>query len=235
MVISSFPDPYGEDSRSWLMKFGDPLFSKINLPDRRQPYTRSAYKLLRNHPLLLMSQCDQEKLMSHPLCTELRKAKFRRFSRWLLILIFLSYIMFMALYTVVVLQTIHPEYYYEYYNSSGNTSGQIINWDYGFSSDLCRQVGIYLVQSGNTKALKTTTQQGYIQMLNILLVVFLIKNALFILASFPRFIRKMAYYTEGLALILVYLYIKDDNSWQKPLNFRCPIQWELVSTLSLMD
>ncbi len=235
MIISSFPDDYIDHSGSGLWKWVKPALQKLNLSDRPQPYTPVAYKLLRNHPLLLMSQCDQEKLMSHPLCRELRVAKFRRFSRWLLALIFLSYIMFMALYTVVVLQTIHPEYYYELYNSSGNTSGQLINWDYGFSSDLCRQVGIYLVQSGNTKALKTTTQQGYILTLHVLLIVFLIKNALFILASFPRFIRKMAYYTEGLALILVYLYIKDDSSWQTSLNFRCPIQWELVSTLSLMD
>ncbi|CAF1095351.1 unnamed protein product [Adineta steineri] len=145
----------------------------------------------------------------------------------------INYIMFMTLYTVVVLQAIHPQYYYNLYNSFENTSNQSINWDYGFNSDLCRQVGIYLIQSGNTQARKTTTQKRYIQTLYVLLTIFLIKNALLILASFPRFIRKTAYYIEGLALILVYLYIRDDSSWQTLLSFRCPIQWELVSTLLL--
>lgn len=235
LVILSILADRSDDQASRLWKWAKPILEKLNSPDRPQPYTPIAYKLLRNHPLLLMSQCNQVKLMAHPFCIKLRKTKYRRFSVWLLILFFLSYIMFMTLYTVVTLQAIHPEYYYQVYNSSGNTSGQIINWDYGFSGDLCRQVGIYLVQSGNTDALKTTTQQGYILALNVLLVVFLIKNVLFILASFPRFIRKMAYYIEGLALILAYVYIRDDSSWQKSLNFRCPIQWELVSTLLLMD
>jgi hypothetical protein len=165
VVIYSFPDQYVDDSALW--KWFKPALLKLNLPGRRQPYTPVAYKLLRNHPLLLMSQCNQIKLMSHPLCHALRKAKFARFSQWLLTLIFLSYIMFMTLYTVVVLQTIHPQYYYDLYNSSGNTSGQLNNLDYGFSGDLCQKVGTYLVKSGNTDALKTKTQQGYIQTLNV--------------------------------------------------------------------
>lgn len=230
-----FLGDYTDDMASGLWKWAIPVLRKLKPSDHRQPYTPVAYKLLRNHPILLMSQCNQEKLMSHPFCIELRKAKFRRFSRWLLVFVFISYIMFMALYTVVVLETIHPLYFYQLYNSSRNTSDQFINWDYGFNSDLCRQVGTYLVQSEITDAVKTTTQKGYIQTLYVLLTVFLIKNSLFILVSFPRFIRKMAYYLEGLALILVYLYIKDDNSWQKSLNFRCPIQWELVGFRSLMN
>ncbi|CAF3420883.1 unnamed protein product, partial [Rotaria sp. Silwood2] len=94
----------------------------------------------------------------------------------------------MAFFTTVVLETKHPQYYYSLYNSSGNTSGQLINWDYGFSSDLCQQVGTFLVQSNNTDARKTTKQQWFIGTLNALLIAFLIKNSLFILASFPRFL-----------------------------------------------
>ncbi|CAF1492509.1 unnamed protein product [Adineta steineri] len=214
---------------SKLSKWYKSILTKVSIPDRRHPYTPSAYTLLRNHPLMLMSQCSQEKLITHPLCLALRKAKFRRFSRWILLLSFLSYIMFMALYTIVVLQTIHPQHYYDLYNSSGNASGQNIEWDYGFNSDVCRRVGIYLIESGNTDARKTTNQERYLLMLDVLLIIFVIKNGIFILASFPRFIRKIAYYTEALALVLVYVCIRDDNSWQSSLNFRCPIQWELGS------
>ncbi|CAF1494512.1 unnamed protein product [Adineta steineri] len=214
---------------SKLSKWYKSILTKVSIPDRRHPYTPSAYTLLRNHPLMLMSQCSQEKLITHPLCLALRKAKFRRFSRWILLLSFLSYIMFMALYTIVVLQTIHPQHYYDLYNSSGNASGQNIEWDYGFNSDVCRQVGIYLIESGNTDARKTTNQERSLLMLDVLLIIFVIKNGIFILASFPRFIRKIAYYTEALALVLVYVCIRDDNSWQSSLNFRCPIQWELGS------
>ncbi|CAF1286521.1 unnamed protein product [Adineta steineri] len=214
---------------SKLSKWYKSILTKVNVPDRRHPYTPFAYTLLRNHPLMLMSQCSQEKLITHPLCLALRKAKFRRFSRWILLLSFLSYIMFMALYTIVVLQTIHPQHYYDLYNSSGNASGQNIEWDYGFNSDVCRRVGIYLIESGNTDARKTANQERYLLMLDVLLIIFVIKNGIFILASFPRFIRKIAYYTEALALVLVYVCIRDDNSWQKSLNFRCPIQWELGS------
>ncbi|CAF3701144.1 unnamed protein product [Adineta steineri] len=222
---------YNDKSESRLSKWFTHILSKLNLPGRRYPYTPVTYKLLRNHPLLLMSQCNQEKLICHQLCLTLLGAKFHRFTTWVLLLFFLSYIMFMTLYTVVVLQAIHPQYYYNLYNSFENTSNQSINWDYGFNSDLCRQVGIYLIQSGNTQARKTTTQKRYIQTLYVLLTIFLIKNALLILASFPRFIRKTAYYIEGLALILVYLYIRDDSSWQTLLSFRCPIQWELYETV----
>ncbi|CAF0926128.1 unnamed protein product [Adineta steineri] len=223
--FDDYADKSGSKSGRWI----NSMLNKVNLPGHPHPYSPIAYKILRNHPLMLMSQCNQEKLMSHPLCVALRKAKFRRFSVWVLTLFFLSYIMFMALYTVVVLQIIHPQYYYDLYNSSGNTSGQNIEWDYGFNSDVCRRVGIYLIESGNTDARKTTNQQRYILTLDVLLILFAIKNVLFILVSFPRFIRKMAYYTEGLALILVYVCIKDGDSWQKSLNFRCPIQWELGS------
>ena len=75
VIIYSFPDEYDDDSGVW--KLFKPLLSGLNLPDRPKPYTPFAYKLLRNHPVLLMSQCNQEKLMSHPLCKALRKAKFR--------------------------------------------------------------------------------------------------------------------------------------------------------------
>ncbi|UJR19978.1 hypothetical protein I4U23_023112 [Adineta vaga] len=223
--LDDHAEQLGSKWRTWFRS----MLSKLDLPERRHPYTPIAYILLRNHPLLLMSQCNQEKLMSHPLCVALRKAKFRRFSRWILALFFLSYIMFMTLYTVVVLQTIHPQYYYDLYNSSGNTSGQIIEWDYGFSENLCQRVGTYLLESGNTDARKTTNQQRYIFTLDVLLIVFVIKNALFILASFPRFVRKIAYYTEGCVLLLVFLCIRDEQAWQHSLNFRCPIQWELGS------
>lgn len=39
----------------------------------------------------------------------------------------------------------------------------------------------------------------------------------------------MNLYFETLALILCFMNIYDWYSWQKPLDIRCPIQWELGS------
>ncbi len=196
----------------------------------RQPYTNDSYTLIRNHPLLLMAQCQQMSLMSLDFCTKLRAAKFRRFSRWFFALIFLIYLFFVAIYSVVILQVTHPEYYYDLYNSSGNTPGQNINWDYGFDSQLCQQVGIYLIQSGNVQARKSDLYRRATLALDVFLIIFLTKNVLLISAAFPRLFRKMGYYLEILSFILAFIFI-NDQSWQTSLNFRCPIQWQLVSAL----
>jgi hypothetical protein len=199
----------------------------------RRPYTDDAYTLIRNHPLLLMAQCEQMDLMSLDFCTKLRAAKFHRFSVWFFGLIFLIYLLFVAVYTVVVLQVKHPQYYYDLYNSSGNTSGQNINWDYGFDSQLCQRVGVYLTQSGNVESRQSNLYQQATLALDVFLIVFLAKNVLLIVAAFPRLFRKMGYYLEALAFILAFVFIHDDPSWQTSVNFRCPIQWQVVSIVVL--
>jgi hypothetical protein len=215
------------------MKWWESTAFEHDKPDYRRPYTDDSYTLIRNHPLLLMAQCQQMDLMSLDFCTKLRAAKFNRFSGWVFALIFLIYLLFVAIYTVVILQVKHPQYYYDLYNSSGNTSGQNINWDYGFDSQLCQQVGIYLVQSGNVQALKSDLYRKATLALDVFLIVFLAKNVLLILATFPRLFRKTGYYLEILSFILAFIFINDDQSWQTSLNFRCPIQWQVVSTVLL--
>ena len=220
-----------KESQSALTEWWEETAFEYGIPDYPRTYTDDSYTLIRNHPLMLMAQCQRMRLMSHDYCTQLRKTKFRRFSVYFFSLIFLIYLFFIALYTVIILQTKNPKYYYDLYNASGNTSGDIINWDYGFDSGLCKRVGTYLVQSENVEARKTTVQNAAIRALEVYLIVFLAKNVLLILACTPRWLRKMAYYFEGLALILAFIYVRDDTSWQTSLNFRCPIQWELVSTI----
>ncbi len=213
------------------MKWWESTAVEYGARDYRQPYTDDSYTLIRNHPLLLMAQCQQMSLMCLDFCTQLRAAKFRRFSRWFFALIFLIYLFFVAIYSVIILQVMHPQYYYDLYNSSGNTSGQNINWDYGFSSQLCQQVGIYLIQSGNVEASKSDLYRKATYVLDAFLIVFVVKNVLLILAAFPRLFRKLGYFLEILSFILAFIFIYDNPSWQTSLNFRCPIQWQLVSTV----
>jgi hypothetical protein len=234
-IYFTFSGERHDESQLAVVRWWKKTSFEYGIPDYPRTYTNDSYTLIRNHPLLLMAQCQQTRLMSHEYCTQLRAAKFRRFSRYFFALIFLMYLFFIALYTVLILQTKHPKYYYDLYNASGNTSGNIINWDYGFDSGLCQRVGIYLVQSGNVEARKTNLQAGLILALDVFLIAFLAKNVLLILACTPRWLRKMAYYMEGLALILAFVYVNDDKSWQTPLNFRCPIQWELVSKINTIN
>ena len=210
------------------MKWWETTAIENEEPDYRRTYSDGSYKLIRNHPLLLMAQCQQIRLMSLDYCTQLRDKKFARFSWWIFSAIFLVYLLFLGIYTAVVLHIQHPKYYYDLYNSSGNSSDQNIDWDYGFNSQLCRQVGIYLTQSGNTEAQQNNMFKRETYALNVFLIIFLAKNAFLVVASFPRLLHKMGYYVEGVALILAFVFIHDDASWQTTLNFRCPIQWQVV-------
>ena len=216
-------------SKGRIEKWWETTAVDYEKPDHRRTYSDGSYKLIRNHPLLLMAQCQQIRLMSLDYCTQLRKKKFARFSRWVFASIFLVYLLFLGVYTAVILQIKHPQYYYDLYNSSGNTSGQNIDWDYGFNSQLCRRVGVYLTQSGNTEAQQSNLFQRETYALDVFLIIFLAKNFFLLVASFPRLLRKLSYYVEGVALILAFVFIRDDASWQTTLNFRCPIQWQVVS------
>jgi hypothetical protein len=194
-------------------------------------YTSNCRILVRNHPLLIMAQCQQMKLMDLDYCIRLRKEKLHRFSVYFFAFFFITFALFLAIYTVLVLRAKHPFYYYNLYNQSLNGT-QAFVWDYGFNTGICQQVGAYLVASNNTDALKSFTQQWASWVLDVFLFVFIVKNTGLVIGAAPRVFRKMSYYLEALALILCFVFIYDWFSWQQPLSIRCPIQWQLVSETS---
>ena len=197
-----------------------------NDPDR--VYPTDNYVLIRNHPLILMGQCKNEKLMDLDYCTVLRAAKFRQFGGWFFGLFFLAFAIFLALYTVMVLRTREPSYYYRQYNASLVNTNQTFAWEYGFSIDLCYNVAVFLRQN-HTDALKTDEHIRIRYTLYVLLYLFIFKNVILVAAACPHILRKKAYYVEGLALILDFVFLYDWYDWQDPFNFRCPIQWQVVS------
>ncbi|CAF0917111.1 unnamed protein product [Didymodactylos carnosus] len=203
----------------------DPVIQKKLINPKT--YTNDSYTLVRNHPLLLLSQCEQTKLMSHDYCIQLRKEKFRRFNVYVFGIVFLVFLLFVALYTTIVLTSTHPQNFYNLYNQSDPTIN--LQWDYGFSIQLCEKVGNYLLQTQNEKAKKDDRYLKIKFALYVFLIIFITKNVFLILAAFPRLFRKLAYYLESLALVLCFVFLLDWYDWQSQLSFRCPIQWELVS------
>ncbi len=159
-------------------------------------------------------------------CMRLAMEKFQRFGLILFSIFLLIYTLFVILYTVLILESKHPFYYYNLYNQSSNFT---LIWDYGLNTNICEQVGIYLLKSKNKDYLKTEIYQWSASILYILLFNFVVKNVCVIIFAFPRIFRKMNLYFETLALILCFINIYDWYSWQKPLDIRCPIQWELVN------
>lgn len=197
-----------------------------NDPDRIYPSDN--YVLIRNHPLVLMGQCKDEKLMDLDYCTQLRTAKLRKFGGWFFGLFFLAFSAFLALYTFIIMKTKDPSYYYLLYNASLSDTNETFRWEFGFNLTICHQVAEY-ISINNPDAYKTVDHKRIKYVLYVLLYLFIFKNLILVVAAFPHILRKKAYYVEGLALILDFVFLYDWYQWQDPLNFRCPIQWQVVS------
>jgi hypothetical protein len=180
--------------------------------------------------LLLMSQCKQIQLMGHDFCIYLRKTKFRQFSVYLFSIFFLIFLGFLSLYTVIVLRSTHPQYFYDLYNKSGNASGNI-EWDYGLNSELCHNVSLFVSWSNDPQGSRNVLYDKATLALYVFLLVLIIKDVLLIFAQVPRLFRKLSYYLEISALVLSFLWLYDWYPWQKAVSMRCPIQWQLVSLL----
>ena len=80
----------------------------------RELYTHNAYTLVRNHPLLIVSQQSNcPKLMEQQFHIVLRKKMFRRFCMYWLSFSFVFYIIRLALWTTIILNGKHPQYFYD--------------------------------------------------------------------------------------------------------------------------
>ncbi|CAF3844759.1 unnamed protein product [Adineta steineri] len=222
---------YGEDSKkknsqtNWFSQLSCVKGETTN-NQFSDTYTNDAYTLVQNHPLIIAAQCKEMKLMEHEYCTQLRMKKFRRFGLGLFSIFSVIYALFVALYTLLVLSSKHPFFYYNLYNESSNGT---LMWHNGDDIDNCQKVATFLIATKKTEFLKSDISQWLIPLLYALFSIVTVKNILLIACAFPRIFRKMSLYFECLSLILCFTNIYDWYTWQKPLNLRCPIQWQLGS------
>ena len=186
--------------------------------DRMPPsYSRDAYTLVRNHPLMIVSQQSScPELMDHPFHFFLRKRIFRRFSTYWLSISFISYIILLGVWTAVILSGKHPQYFYG-----------LAGYNMTLDISTCQQVANSLVSQNNTEVLKTDSYRRLKFALYALFALFIIKNGILIIALFPKVFRAGAYYLEAIALVLSFVYIYDWYDWQSSIVFRCPVQYQI--------
>jgi hypothetical protein len=185
--------------------------------DTAEPYTRDAYTRVRNHPLMLVSQeSTNKKLMEHQFHLSLRNQMFRRFGTCWLSFSFLLYIILVIIWTTIILNGKHPQYFYE-----------VTHFNMTMDIDTCEQVATRLVSTNITEALKTVEYRRIKYSLYVIFLIVVGKNVFIIIALFPKILRTGAYYLEASALVLTFIYIFDWYDWQSPIIFRCPVQYQI--------
>ena len=188
-----------------------------------EPYTGDSYTLVRNHPLFIISESENQLLMEHPFCQALRSNKYAQFGRYLLIFSFILYLLYLIAFTAIILRTKHPKYFYTLVNQTS------------FDENLCENVAMLLTSNNIQEAFKDTTFRNLKIGVYTFLILFIVKNSILIITLFPRLFRKSSYYLEGAALILAFVYVLDSSDWLDPLLFRCPIQYQIVRSAILRN
>ncbi|CAF4102655.1 unnamed protein product, partial [Adineta steineri] len=177
-----------------------------------KPYTRDAYTLVRNHPLMIVSQQSAyPQLMAHQFHILLRKKMFRRFSTFWLAFSFLFYLILLGLWTAVILSGKHPQYFYD-----------LAGFNMTLDINTCQQVANSLVSQNVNEVFKTDAYRRLKVALYIVFWMLIAKNGILVIALFPKIFRVGAYYVEAAALVLSFVYILDWYDWQNPVLFRCP-------------
>lgn len=190
----------------------------INHSDSK-PYTDNSYILVRNHPLFIaanQSQCPD--LVQHPYTICLRTKKFNMFGKYLLILSCLLYSAYLGIFTALVLQNKHPQYFYD-----------LINVSYTEDLTTCQYVSTTLVNQNNIEVLKSDSHKILRWIAFGFLILFIIKNLILIISLFPKLLRMGAYYLEVAVLVLSFVYILDWYDWSNPVLLRCPVQYQIGS------
>ncbi|CAF4098910.1 unnamed protein product [Adineta steineri] len=182
-----------------------------------EPYTRDAYTLVRNHPLMIVSQQSAyPQLMAHQFHILLRKKMFRRFSTFWLAFSFLFYLILLGLWTAVILSGKHPQYFYD-----------LAGFNMTLDINTCQQVANSLVSQNVNEVFKTAAYRRLKVALYIVFWMLIAKNGILVIALFPKIFRVGAYYVEAAALVLSFVYILDWYDWQNPVLFRCPFQYQI--------
>lgn len=186
------------------------------------PYTDDAYTLVRNHPLIIASEQSQcPAFVEHPYNTFLRHHWFTQNGHLFIIMRAISFILyaaFLAIWTALILLGKHPQYFYD-------KAGRNMTLDL----DSCANVSRILTAANDSEALKITTYQNLRISLYAFLILFVFENIILIFTLFPRIFRTIDYILEISAFVLTFVYIYDWSSWQDPVIFRCPIQYQLGS------
>lgn len=180
------------------------------------------------HPLFLMAQHDAHDLVSHPLSKYLVKLKFQKFSIFLYIMLLVLYIIYLGLFTTMVLRTHHPATYYN-----------LTNID--FRNSLCYNVSQVLLTSSPTLGgIKTTIDYILKYTMYIFICSLVFKNVFSIIEILQTNIFEIwRYWLETIAVLASFIFVYD-QSYQMNLTLRCPLQWEfgafalLLSWLTLL-
>jgi len=189
-----------------------------------KPYTDNSYILVRNHPLFItahQSQCPD--LIQHPFNICLRTKKFNMFGKYLLILSCLFYLIYLGIYTALILQNQDPQYFYD-----------LLNINYTDDLTTCEYVSKILVNDTNTQVLKTNSYKILQWIAYGFLILFIIKNTILIISLFPKLLRMGVLYLEISVLVLSFVYILDWYNWLNPVLLRCPIQYQIGSFALLL-
>ena len=195
---------------------------QIEEPNSHFPYTDYAYALIRNHPRFIASeQAQYPALVDHPYNIFLRDQWYCQHRRLFYIIRGISstlYSAFLAIWTAIVLLGKHPQYFYEK-----------IDRNITYDLDSCEIVARNLTAANDFEALKTTTYRNLKYSLYGFLLFFVVENVILIVALFPRMFRTIDYILEISAFVLTFVYILDWRDWQNPVDFRCPIQYQVGS------
>lgn len=140
------------------------------------------------------------------------------FGIYLFILSCLLYSAYLSIFTTLVLQNRHPEYFYS-----------LVNVNYTEDLTTCEYVSNTLANGTNTDVLKSELHKRLRWVAFGFLILFIIKNTILIISLFPKLLRIGVYYIEVAVLVLSFVYILDWYSWLSPVLLRCPIQYQLGS------
>ncbi|CAF1120790.1 unnamed protein product [Rotaria sordida] len=188
-----------------------------------EPYTGDSYTLVRNHPLFIISDSDNQSLMEHSFCQTLRAKKYSEFGQYLLVLSFILYVLYLCAYTAIILRTKHPQYFYSLVNETS------------INNDVCESVANRLTSYNIREAFKDNTFKNLKIGIYTFLCLFITKNCILILTLFPRLFRKGSYYLEAAALILAFICVLDHTDWLDLLLIRCPTQYQIGAVALLLS
>jgi transient receptor potential cation channel subfamily A protein 1 len=171
------------------------------------------YTLRENHPLYLIITYHQYDLLKHPLIDQLIKRKWIEFSRTFFWISFLSYGLFLASFTSMILRVHHPQYYYSLFNASISTVS-------------CETISLNLLRHESFFLTKKNCYDITIKwILFTSTLIHIIKNLLLICIRLKMFFG-LSNILELIALILSIIFSHDFYSWQMSIRFRCSFQWQ---------
>ncbi|CAF3187601.1 unnamed protein product [Rotaria sp. Silwood2] len=200
--------------------------------DVLEAYTDNAHVLVENHILWIIVQQArdsdttdenivqlQTKLLRHPTCQELMRRQWYHFGLRIFLTCFFAYLMYLGLFTWVVLRHTNP---YHFYNAAG------ISFP---NDDECEKVA-QIIKSGQYNitqkpgwGLKTSTDLALKYTIYFLLWLHVAKGILFIIIYRGRPVFR--FYIEVVSLILGFVFLYDNPSWQTDVQLRCFVQWQV--------